>query len=66
MDIAEGECSIDGSSAATLSSENFPHFACWSGLACKKLNFISNNDVWGRVAHSVVIIVACIAVLIKN
>ena len=35
MDIAEGECSVDGSSAATLSSENLPHSACWSGLACK-------------------------------
>ena len=79
MDIAKNECSIDGSSAATLSSENFPHFACWSGLACKNLNFISNNDTWRRVVHSGVRIVTgvasnqikyikqciCIAVLIK-
>ena len=38
-------------------------------LPVKSLNFISNNDVWGRVVHSVVIIVAwvaCITVLIKN
>ena len=27
-------------------------------LPVKSLNFISNNDVWGRVVHSVVIIVA--------
>ena len=39
VDIAEGECSIDGSSAAHLPSENFPHLACWSGLACKKFEF---------------------------
>ena len=39
MDIAEGECSVNGSSAATLLSENLPHLACWSGLACKKIEF---------------------------
>ena len=39
MDIAEGECSIDGSSAAHLPSENLPHLACWSGLACRKFEF---------------------------
>ena len=69
MDIAEGECSVDGNPAATLSSENLPHLACWSGLACKNLNFISNNDAWGRFVRSVLIIVAwvaCIEVLIKN
>ena len=49
MDIAEGECSIDGSSSAALSSENFPHFACWSCFACKKLNIISNSEAFGRV-----------------
>ena len=30
---------ILGSSAAHLPSENFPHLACWSGLACKKFEF---------------------------
>ena len=49
MDVAEGECSIDGSSSAALSSENFPHFACWSCFACKKLNIISNSEAFGRV-----------------
>ena len=39
MDIAERECSVDRSSAATLPSENFPHLACWGGLACKKFYF---------------------------